>query len=328
MQKKDLNPNQIRELVSSVLRSESDSIAALADNLPEHCVEVVETLFRCNGRVIVTGMGKMSAIARKTAATLSSVGTPAIFLHPAEALHGDLGIVSSSDVLLALSNSGETKDILELIPFLKRQHVPVISITGPSKNALAEVSDLNVATGVTHEADNVTDAPTNSTTATLALCDSLAIALVHLKGFTAAQFAANHPGGKIGRQLLLRVSDLMAIGDALPLVERSAILREAIVAISRGKIGAGFVVDDGGKLAGIVTDGDLRRVLEHDPNPLDQGVAVLMTTTPKTLSSELLAVEALTLMNDNSIMVMPVVDENGIVVGALHMHELLRAGLG
>lgn len=327
MQKPDHNPKHIRDLVRSVLRSESGSIAALSDNLPEHCQHVVEMLFRCEGRVIVTGMGKMSAIARKTAATFSSVGTPAIFLHPSEALHGDLGIVTSSDILLALSNSGETRDMLEIIPFMKRQSVPVISITGSSTNALAEVSDLNLPTGVTSEADDVTDAPTNSTTTTLALCDSLAIALVHLKGFTAEQFAANHPGGKIGRKLLLRVEDLMVTGSALPLVDESSLMREAIVVISRGKLGAGFVVDARRRLKGIVTDGDLRRVLEHDPNPLDQNVSTLMTTTPKTLTGDLLAVEALTRMNDHSITVMPVVVDDE-VVGALHLHELIKAGLG
>lgn len=323
-----LNPQEVLDLIRSVLSSESNSIAALAANLPDSCQQVAETLFNCQGRVIVTGMGKMSSIARKTAATLSSIGTPAVFLHPTEALHGDLGIVTAQDVLLALSNSGETKDVLEIVPFMKRQNVPVISITGTNGNSLAESSEYNIPTGVTAEADDITDAPTNSTTTTLAICDSLAIALVHLKGFTAEQFAVNHPGGKIGRKLLLRVEDLMASGDSLPFVEQAAALRDAIVSISKGQLGAGFVVDNNRTLLGIVTDGDLRRVLEHDPNPLNQKVAALMTTEPKTLSPGLLAVEALTRMNEHSITVMPVVDANNQVIGALHLHELLKAGLG
>ncbi|MCP4081777.1 MAG: KpsF/GutQ family sugar-phosphate isomerase [Planctomycetaceae bacterium] len=327
MKKSNLNSEQIRRWVSDVLKGEAAAISGLADALPAECVAVVELLLRCDGRVIVTGMGKMSAIARKTAATLSSVGTPAIFLHPGEAMHGDLGIVTSSDILLALSNSGETNEILDLIPHLKRNKVPIISITGSLSNALSSVSDLNMATGVTREADDITQAPTNSTTATLALCDALAIALVHLKGFTAEQFAANHPGGQIGRNLLLRVSDLMATESAIPVVACDASLRDTIVVISQGKLGAGFIIDSSQHLLGILTDGDLRRILERDPNPLDQPVADLMTRSPRTLTSDLLAVQALTLMNDCQITVMPVVD-NGIVIGALHLHELLKAGLG
>ena len=327
MKKSNLNSEQIRRWVSDVLKGEAAAISGLADALPAECVAVVELLLRCDGRVIVTGMGKMSAIARKTAATLSSVGTPAIFLHPGEAMHGDLGIVTSSDILLALSNSGETNEILDLIPHLKRNKVPIISITGSLSNALSSVSDLNMATGVTREADDITQAPTNSTTATLALCDALAIALVHLKGFTAEQFAANHPGGQIGRNLLRRVSDLMATESAIPVVACDASLRDTIVVISQGKLGAGFIIDSSQHLLGILTDGDLRRILERDPNPLDQPVADLMTRSPRTLTSDLLAVQALTLMNDCQITVMPVVD-NGIVIGALHLHELLKAGLG
>ena len=327
MKKSNLNSEQIRRWVSDVLKGEAEAISDLADALPTECAAVVELLLRCDGRVIVTGMGKMSAIARKTAATLSSVGTPAIFLHPGEAMHGDLGIVTSSDILLALSNSGETNEILDLIPHLKRNKVPIISITGSLSNALSSVSDLNMATGVTREADDITQAPTNSTTTTLAFCDALAIALVHLKGFTAEQFAANHPGGQIGRNLLLRVSDLMATESAIPVVACDASLRDTIVVISQGKLGAGFIIDSSQQLLGILTDGDLRRILERDSNPLDQPVADLMTRSPRTLTSDLLAVQALTLMNDCQITVMPVVD-NGMVIGALHLHELLKAGLG
>ena len=321
------NPDQIRTIMQDVLLDESKAIQKMAETLSDTAVDMVLRLLNCQGRVIVTGMGKMSAIARKTSATLSSVGTPAIFLHPGEALHGDLGIVSADDVLLALSNSGETQEILDLIPFLKRQQVPILSVTQSSKNSLANLSEHHVATGVCHEADSITNAPTNSTTATLAFCDSLAISLVHLRGFTTQQFAANHPGGQLGRKLLLRVSDVMVTGDAVPRVMEQTSLRDAIVIISEGKMGAGFIVDATHQLLGILTDGDLRRVLQKFPNPLDQTVGKLMTQNPRTLPPHMLAVEALALMNEFEITVMPVVDDQGIV-GGLHMHELLKAGLG
>ncbi len=327
MPEPELDLQEVNVILKQVLRRESACIARLANELPESCAAAVQILYSCRGRVIVSGMGKMSAIARKTAAMLCSVGTPAIFLHPAEALHGDLGIVTGNDVLLVLSNSGETRELLELIPYLKRHQVPVISVTGSDSNTLAEVSDLNLATGIQEEADQVTAAPSNSTTTTLALCDGLALALVHCKGFTTEQFAANHPGGQIGRRLLLRVKDLMVVGEALPVISRETRLREAIVVISRGKLGAGLIVNQSGMLQGIITDGDLRRILEHQPNPLDQAVGKLMTSNPRTLSGELLAVEALAKMNEHAITVMPVVEQE-IVVGALHLHDLLRAGLG
>lgn len=321
------NPDQIRKIIQEVLLDESKAIQKMAETLSDTAVDMVQSLLRCQGRVIVTGMGKMSAVARKTAATLSSVGTPAIFLHPGEALHGDLGIVSADDVLLALSNSGETQEILDLIPFLKRQQVPVLSITQTPTSSLANLSEHHVATGVFQEADSITNAPTNSTTATLAFCDSLAITLVHLRGFTAEQFAANHPGGQLGRKLLLRVSDVMVTGEAIPKVLAQSSLRDAIVKISEGKMGAGFIVDATQKLLGILTDGDLRRVLQRFPNPLDQPVGELMTQNPRTLSPNMLAVEALAMMNELEITVMPVIDDQGII-GGLHMHELLKAGLG
>ncbi|MGI9517075.1 MAG: KpsF/GutQ family sugar-phosphate isomerase, partial [Pirellulaceae bacterium] len=223
-------------------------------------------------------------------------------------------------------NSGETRDIVNLVPFMKRHHVPVVSITGSSTNSLAQVSDCHLATCVDAEADSITDAPTNSTTATLALCDGLAVALVHLRGFTAEQFAMFHPSGQLGRQLLLRVSDLMATGDAVPLVPESSTLREAIVIISQKTLGAGFVVNSEGKLLGIVTDGDLRRILEQHQNPLDQKVDQLMTRQPRTVTADQLAVEALNRMNDFSITMMPVVDEQNHISGALHIHQLLKAG--
>ena len=217
MQQPEFDPQTVREIVRSVLRCEASAIEHLANAMPEHCAQAIDLIYRCEGRVIVTGMGKMSAIARKTAATFCSIGTPAVFLHPSEAHHGDLGIVTSSDVLLALSNSGETRDIVNLVPFMKRHHVPVVSITGSSTNSLAEVSDCHLATGVAVEADSITDAPTNSTTATLALCDGTG-------GCTSCICVASRPNNlqcfipvaNWGDSLLLRVSDLMSTGDAVP----------------------------------------------------------------------------------------------------------------
>ncbi len=338
MQQSSDNRSIVERVVQEVLRSESATVARLADQVNSQVAPAVETLLHCDGRVIVSGMGKMSAIARKMAATLCSTGTPAVFLHPSEALHGDLGIVTQHDVLLALSNSGETEEIIQLIPFMKRQGVPVISLTGSPNNALAELSDHAISLGVTQEADAITDAPTNSTIAALAMCDAMAVALVHLRGFSSEQFAIFHPGGHLGRKLLLRVDDVMHRGDKIPRIDPASTLRDAIVVISQKTLGAGFVVDSRDQLLGIITDGDLRRILERQNDPLELKVTDLMMTQPKTVSPTTLAAEALRLMEDCSITVLPVVvpaaelagaDEavESVVVGALHLHDLLRVGL-
>ena len=331
MQQPSQDLSTVRQVMCNVLRNESESIAGLVDQVSSTTIRAVEVLHQCEGRVVVSGMGKMSAIARKMAAMLCSTGTPAIFLHPSEARHGDLGIVTQQDVFLALSNSGETLELLELIPFMKRCDVPVISITGIPDNSLSRLASYPISLGITQEADAITLAPTNSTTATLAMCDAMAIALVHMRGFTADQFAIFHPAGNIGRKLLLCVRDLMHKGDQVPLVQQDSTLRDAIVLISQKTFGAGFVIDLQNHLIGIITDGDLRRILQRHENPLDKKAVDLMTQDPITVSSPTLAAEALKIMEDHAITVLPVVGNDseslGHVVGVLHLHDLLRAGL-
>lgn len=322
------NARSIDEIISEVLRSEANTLARLAGNIPENSPRAARMIFDCSGRVIVTGMGKMSAVSRKFSAMLCSTGTPATFLHPAEAHHGDLGMVTSNDLILALSNSGETAEILALVPFAKRHGVPVIAITGTGNNSLARVADCGIALGVDREADEITDAPTNSTIAAMAMCDALAIALVHKRGFTREQFAQFHPGGQLGRKLLLTVDDLMHRDDRLPLIDRSASLREAIVVMSNKGLGAGLVCDSSQRLLGILTDGDLRRLLERHDNPLAMPVAEAMNANPIRIDSGRLAVEALNRMRERSVTVLPVADNNDRVIGAIHLHDLLRAGLG
>lgn len=317
----------LRAAMQRVLREESAAIARLAEQVPESCEPAVRLLQECRGRVIVTGMGKMSAVARKFAATLCSTGTPASFMHPAEARHGDLGMVTGNELLVAISNSGETSEVIDLIPFMKRHRVPIVAITGLGTNTLARNADCSIALGVECEADPVTEAPTTSTTAAMAICDALAVALVHARGFTREQFALFHPGGSLGRRMLLTVADLMHTGEQIPRIEHTASLREAIVIISRKGLGAGLICNDTGKLLGIITDGDLRRVLEKHRNPLETPVAELMNARPSTIDSGQLAVEALNQMREKSITMLPVVDAQHHVTGVLHLHDLLRAGL-
>ena len=327
MQSPPPNPESTRDIMRAVLRNEAAAVSRLAGSLPPGSLEAVERLLGCQGHVIVTGMGKMSAVARKFAATLCSTGTPATFLHPSEALHGDLGVVTGDQLLVALSNSGETEDVVALVPYMKRYQVPVIAITGSPRNALADNSDCVISLDFQSEADPVTDAPTCSTTATLAMCDALAIALVHRRGFTREQFALVHPAGQLGKQLLLTVGDLMQRGQRLPLVDGDASLREAIVVISAMGLGTGLVCDPHRKLLGILTDGDLRRLLEKHRNPLELPVHELMNANPLAIEAGRLAVEALNLMRQRSITALPVT-EGATLTGLIHLHDLLRAGMG
>ncbi len=317
----------LQAVMREVLHAEAMALHRLSEELPDSSEEAVRLLADCKGRVIVTGMGKMSAVARKFAATLCSTGTPASFMHPSEAHHGDLGMVTGRELLVAISNSGETSEIVSLIPYMKRHQVPVIAITGKEGNTLARNSDCSIVLGVEREADPVTEAPTTSTTAAMAMCDALAIALVHQRGFTREQFALFHPGGQLGRRMLLTIGDLMHSGDSLPLVRQNALLREAIVVISRKGLGAGLVTDAANHLLGIITDGDLRRVLEKQHNPLETPVLELLNRDPVVIDASQLAVEALNLMRQKSITVLPVTDSTRVVTGVVHLHDLLRAGL-
>lgn len=318
-------PDLIR-MAADILRWEAHCLTELAGRVDQQFAEVVRAVLQCEGKLVLTGMGKMGAIARKAAATFCSTGTAAVYLHPVEALHGDLGIVVPGDLLLALSNSGQTEELSALLPYLSLRGVPVVAITSRPGSPLGSHAALVLNLGVEREADPITAAPTASTTAALALCDALAIVVARCRGLTAEQFAMFHPGGFLGRRLLLTVGELMH--SELPLIAPEETLRNAIVEISSKALGAVFVVAEERKLVGILTDGDLRRSLTRAPNPLDEPVSRHMTLRPRTITAELKAVAALQLMERHAITVLPVVNQSGQPVGAIHLHDLVQAGLG
>jgi|LakMenEpi03Aug12_release.lakeMendotaPanAssembly.Ray.scaffolds.fasta_scaffold49665_2 arabinose-5-phosphate isomerase len=320
-------PELIR-LATEVLRWEAQSLTDLAARLDQRFVEAVHAILRCRGKLVLTGMGKMGSIAHKAAATFCSTGTPAVYLHPVEGLHGDLGVAVPGDLLLALSNSGQTEEVAALIPYLNRQVIPVIAITSSPESTLGKQANLVLNLGVEREADPITAAPTASTTTALALCDALAIAVARCRGLTAEQFAIFHPGGFLGRRLLLTVGELMHKGDQLPLIGPDATLRTAIVEISSKALGAVFVIAEDGTLGGILTDGDLRRSLTRTSNPLDEPVVRHMSARPQTTTAEVKAVAALQVMEQHAITVLPVVNQRGEPIGAVHLHDLVQAGLG
>lgn len=317
----------VKAAIRRAMEYERQALEHVLAKIGDSAEEAVMLLYACQGRVIVTGMGKAGLIGRKIAATLSSTGTPAHFLHPTEAVHGDLGAVTQRDVVVAVSNSGETREVLGILPYLRGLGVRTIALTGNVRSSLAQQSDVVVDVGVEKEADPLGMAPTASTTATLAMGDALASALMLLKGFTRDQYAQVHPGGTLGATLLSRVSDLMARDDAVPLVRTDASVREAVFVISSKRLGAVFVVEETGALAGILTDGDLRRLFERESNPLSLPVSQVMVRHPKTIGPGVRAVEALRLMEDHQITILPVVDETARTVGAIHMHDLVKAGL-
>ena len=315
------------ETFRKAIATESDALALLCARLDGSVKAPIELLQNTNGRIAIFGMGKCGHIGQKMAATFVSTGTPAIFVHPAEALHGDIGHVASGDVALVLSYSGETDEILALLPALKRLALPVVAITGRPGSSLARASDATIDVAVDREADLLDMAPTASTTAMLAVGDALAVVLMQLRDFDPAQYAALHPGGSIGQRLLCRVPDLMHTGDAMPVVQESVTLREAILEMTSKRFGTTFLVDAEGALSGIITDGDLRRLLGKDDHPLDHPATEIMTRNPKRIESDLMAVDALRLMEDSLITMLAVVDEAGAPIGALHIHDLIRAGI-
>jgi KpsF/GutQ family protein len=318
--------DDIAAALQDALACERSAIEALEHRIGPEAEEAVRLLNQCEGRVVFTGMGKMGLVARKICATFTSLGAPSLFLHPAEAIHGDLGIVAPSDVVLALSYSGETEEIVGLLPHLHGFGVDVIAMTGNPHSTLAQHSRVVLDVSVEREADPLAIAPTASTTAALAMGDALAAALVKLRRFSKDRYAVFHPGGSLGRALLYRVRDLMQ--KEIPMARPDTVLRDAICEMSGGRrLGAVFIVDDDGRLAGVFTDGDLRRVLERETNPLGSPVGEYMTATPKRTQPEVLAVEALHLMEDSRILVLPVVDDHERPIAALHMHDLIRAGL-
>ncbi|AXR05472.1 KpsF/GutQ family sugar-phosphate isomerase [Salinimonas sediminis] len=310
-----------------VIDIENRAIAALSARLSDEFVSACEILFHCNGKVVVSGMGKSGHIGNKIAATLASTGTPAFFMHPAEANHGDLGMLGKEDVLLAISNSGETSELINLLPVVKRLNVPVIAMTNSRSSTLGQYADVILDISVSQEACSLGLAPTSSTTATLVMGDALAIALLDARGFTSDDFALSHPGGSLGRKLLLKVHDIMLTGQDLPLVSQQATISEALLEISRKGLGMTGILDSQKKLAGIFTDGDLRRVLDSRTDIHTTGIDQVMTRGGITAKPQELAVEALNTMEARSITALMVVDDQRYPIGAFNMHMLLKAGV-
>lgn len=306
---------------------ERDALTALIPRINSSFATACHYLLNSQGRVIVMGMGKSGHIANKIAATLASTGTPAFFVHPAEANHGDLGMVTDKDVVLALSNSGNTSELLTILPLFKRLGIKLISMTGNPLSPLAQEADINLDVSVAQEACPLDLAPTSSTTAALAMGDALAIALLEARGFTAEDFAFSHPGGTLGRRLLLKVNDIMHTGTQIPLVHENTPLRDALLEMTKKGLGMTGVVDHDNKLLGIYTDGDLRRTLDQGVDVHTTPIRSVMTSPCKTLKANLLAAEALNIMDAKKISGFIIVDDNNTPVGALHMHDLLRSGV-
>ena len=314
-------------LARRVLEIEAAAVAALATRIDDGFLHALDIVLACRGRVVVSGIGKSGHIARKIASTMASTGTPAFFVHPAEAMHGDLGMITRDDVLVALSYSGETEELLRIVPVAKRQGARLIVITGNPRSALAREADALLDASVAEEACPLGLAPTASTTAALAFGDALAVALLDARGFGPEDFARSHPGGKLGLRLLTHVSDVMRTGDALPLVAPSATLSAVIVEISRKGMGLALVVDDGRNLLGVFTDGDLRRLIDRVSDLRSITVDSVMSRTPRSIGAQALAVEGVALMEKHRINQLPVVDADNRVVGALNMHDLFAAGV-
>jgi arabinose-5-phosphate isomerase len=310
-----------------VLATESAAVAALEHRLGEDFAKACRLLLDCTGRVVVTGMGKSGHVGGKIAATLASTGTPAFFLHPAEAVHGDIGMITARDLVLAISNSGETDELLTILPVIKRLDVPLIALTGRGGSTLGRYATVTLDVSVPAEACPLNLAPTASTTATLAMGDALAVAVLEARGFTEEDFARSHPGGTLGRRLLLHVEEVMRRGADLPEVRRDTPLSAGLLEMSRKGLGMTTVVDEGNRLLGIFTDGDLRRALDGQIDVHNTRMGEVMTVDPKVARPRMLAAEAVHIMETHRITALPVVDDDGVLVGALNVHDLLRAGV-
>jgi len=306
---------------------ERDALGELETKIDQSFVQACDLLLACKGRAIITGIGKSGHIANKIAATFASTGTPAFFVHPSEASHGDFGMITADDVVLAISNSGASSEILTLLPLLKRMGNRVISMTGKANSPLAEAATVNLDIGVSLEACPLNLAPTSSTTVTLALGDALAVALLEARGFSAEDFAFSHPGGTLGRKLLLRVEDTMHKGGEIPAVNENTPLREALTEMTSKGFGMTIVLDKDGQLSGIFTDGDLRRCVDNGHNINTITTGKVMTAAPTTVSQSMLAAEALAIMQARKITALVVRNDQAKVIGVLHMHDLLRAGI-
>ncbi|WP_447589426.1 KpsF/GutQ family sugar-phosphate isomerase [Aquipseudomonas campi] len=322
--------SQSSDLIQSAqrtIRLELEAIQDLLARVNGDFVRACELLLACKGRVVVVGMGKSGHVGNKIAATLASTGTPAFFVHPAEASHGDMGMITRDDVVIALSNSGSTAEIVTLLPLIKRLGITLISMTGNPESPLAQAAEINLDARVAQEACPLNLAPTSSTTVSLVLGDALAIALLEARGFTAEDFAFSHPGGALGRRLLLKVENVMHTGDNLPLVARGTSLRDALMEMTRKGLGMTVIVEEDGTLGGVFTDGDLRRTLDRDIDVRTANIDQVMTAHGKTARPEMLAAEALKIMEDHKISALVVVDEQDRPVGAFNLGDLLRAGV-
>ncbi len=325
---REIDQQRIIELGRAVLETEAEAITALKQRLDESFVTACHHMLHCEGRIVVTGMGKSGHIGDKIAATLASTGSPSFFVHPGEASHGDLGMITAKDVVIALSNSGETDEILTILPIIKRLGVPLITLTGNPDSRLARAAEANIDVSVAKEACPLGLAPTASTTAALAMGDALAVALLESRGFTEEDFARSHPAGSLGRRLLLRIEDLMHSGETLPRVSENATLSEALLEMSTKGLGMTTVSDADNKLIGLFTDGDLRRLLDHGEVSIHTlCVSDVMQRRFTTVQSGILAAEALRIMDEKRINALPVVDAEGSLIGALNMHDMLRAGV-
>jgi arabinose-5-phosphate isomerase len=322
-----IHPDKLQHLAKQVIATEAEAVAKLSTRIDDRFVAACQLMLACQGRIVVIGIGKPGHIGGKIAATLASTGTPAFFVHPAEASHGDMGMITAQDVVLALSNSGETDEILTLLPLIKRLGTPLIALTGNLKSALAQAADVCIDVSVSQEACPLGLAPTSSTTVTLVMGDALAVALLEARGFTAEDFARSHPGGRLGRRLLLLIDDVMHTGEQMPRSALNDVLKDALLEMSRKGLGMTVVVDQEQRVLGVFTDGDLRRSLDRQIDIHAARVAEVMTSHCKTIAPGTLAAEALRLMQQHKINALPVVSAAGNLVGVLNMHDLLRAGV-
>jgi len=322
-----MNSEAIQSLARAVIETEAQAVTALLERIDDAFLSACRAMLECRGRIVVLGVGKSGHIGAKIAATLASTGTPAFFVHAAEASHGDLGMITAEDVVLVLSNSGETDEVKQLLPVLKRLAVTIIALTGNPGSYLAQHADTNIDVSVAQEACPLGLAPTSSTTAALAMGDALAVALLESRGFTREDFARSHPAGRLGRRLVIRISDLMHTGEAIPRVPAQATVTEAIVEMTRKRLGMTTVVGDNGEVLGVFTDGDLRRTLEQGLDPHATAIAEVMTRNGKTIGPDALAVEAADMMQEHRIMGLLVLDDTGALAGVLNFQDLLQAGV-
>ncbi len=322
-----MDRDYILQIAANVFEDEIAGINQVRNYIGDSFVSAIELIYTCKGKIIVTGMGKSGHIGNKIAATMASTGTPAFFVHPAEALHGDLGMIDEKDVVIAISFSGESDELMGILPIVKRKNVPMIAMTGNSDSSLAKIANCVLNIKVDKEACPLGLAPTTSTTACLVLGDALAVSVYTLRGFKPEDFALSHPGGSLGRRLLTRASDLMHTGERLPLVYPDTSLKDVVMEISKKGLGFAGVVDSGNKIVGVITDGDLRRLIDNQTNIQKTTAQAIMSKSPKTILFDSLAVEAVELMENNKITGFVVVDENNQFVGAFNLYDLLHAKL-